>query len=63
MEEKEEKVYTPKDLVSFGLYLLSNERRKMFITHPEFTTDTLQERLSRVYDADIENWKETVKEI
>jgi len=53
----EEKVYTKKDLVSFGLYLLSKERRDLFITHPEFTTDTLQERLSRVHDSDISNWE------
>lgn len=53
----EEKLYTKTQLVSFGLYLLSKERRDLFITHPEFTTDTLQERLSRVHDADISNWE------
>lgn len=43
------------DLVSFGNYLLSKERRERFESHPE-PTGTIEERLSQVHDADIANW-------
>lgn len=49
------------DLVSFGNYLLSDERKKLFENHPEPTSLSLEERLSQVHHADIENWKEKNK--
>ncbi len=52
-----------KDLVSFGNYLLSKERRKCFETHPEPPKGlTLEERLSVVGHWDIENWKHDQKQ-
>ena len=47
--------FTLKDLVSFGEYLLSKERKKTIQNHP--IKGGLSERLSKVSDADIENWK------
>ncbi len=49
--------YNRKDLVSFGKYLLSEQRRYLFASHPEFGEKRLEERLSDVHDSDIENWK------
>ena len=50
--------FTEEDLISFGKYLLSNERLESFKQNPEFTNDEmLAERLSEVHHADIENWK------
>lgn len=47
------------DLVSFGRYLLSEERTKR-ITDNETPGDNvpINERLQEVYHADLENWKE-----
>lgn len=47
--------FTLTDLVSFGEYLLSKERKKMIQNHP--IKGGLSERISKVSDADIENWK------
>lgn len=44
-------------LVSFGNYLLSNERKKRF---KEVFPHQLKERLSQVHDADLANWKESL---
>jgi len=52
-----EKVYTQKELVSFGLYLLSEKREDLLIKHPEFNSDTMEIRKRRVHDADISNWE------
>jgi len=49
-------IFTLTDLVSFGEYLLSKERKKMIQNHP--IKGGLSERLSKVSDADIENWKD-----
>lgn len=47
------------DLVSFGNYLLSEERRQLFVQNPNFEKgELLEERLKHVHNADIENWKE-----
>lgn len=45
------------DLVSFGQYLLSPERRERFAA----TTGTmpLEDRLSQVHDADLSNWRDS----
>jgi len=51
------------NLVSFGHYLLSEERTnritETFNTYP--TSGTLKERLREVYHADVENWKYNMK--
>lgn len=50
--------FTEKDLVLFGNYLLSQQRRERFKQHPEFhNNELLEERLSQVHHADVENWK------
>ena len=48
--------FTITDLVSFGEYLLSKERTKTIQNHP--TKSGLSERLKKVSDADIANWKD-----
>jgi hypothetical protein len=51
--------FNRKDLVSFGNYLLSDKRRKLF----EETESSLSidERLKEVHHADVENWKEEIE--
>lgn len=50
--------YDEKDLVSFGNYLLSEERRETLKSNPNFPDgELLEERLSDVHHADFENWK------
>ncbi|MCK9429315.1 MAG: hypothetical protein M0R17_04875 [Candidatus Omnitrophica bacterium] len=53
----EEKVYTQKDLVSFGLYLLSEEREDLINCHPEFISSDEYIRFRKVHDADLANWE------
>jgi hypothetical protein len=48
----EEKIYTEKDLVDFGNYLLSEQRNK---------TIESEEMKSVVGDWDLRNWKRTVE--
>ena len=48
--------FTRTDLVSFGNYLLSNERKELFESHPDLGSENLEERLSEVNHSDIENW-------
>ena len=55
-------VFTQKDLISFGQYLMSERRRKSF-TRTSIDADMdgkelppTNERLKNVYHADIENW-------
>jgi len=53
--------FTEKDMVLFGNYLLSQERRERFKQHPEFpNNELLEERLSQVHHADFENWKHSM---
>lgn len=47
--------FNKKDLVDFGNYLLSEERKRLFENHPE-PVGTLEERLSKVHHSDIENF-------
>lgn len=48
---------TVQDMVSFGNYLLSPERRKLYKQNPMFPDGLmLEERLAQVNHADIENW-------
>ncbi len=53
--------YTEAELVSFGNYLLSKEREKMLKENPAALS--YDERKRNVYDADLANWKESVKDI
>ena len=53
--------YTEAELVSFGNYLLSKEREKMLKENTAALS--YDERKRNVYDADLANWKESVKDI
>ena len=55
--------FNTKDLTSFGLYLLSAERRERFKQHPNFGEERLEERLSEVHHSDIENWKDSLSKV
>jgi len=46
------------DLVSFGEFLLSESRRERFANSESEASLPLQERLSKVHHADVENWLE-----
>ncbi len=50
--------YNRGDLSSFGNYLFSEERKNLIHNHPETNDGNLDERLSNVTHADVENWKE-----
>ena len=51
-----EEQFDRSDLVSFGTYLLSDERTNL-ITNGSSEGVDINERLKNVYHADIENWK------
>ena len=50
-------MYTEEQLISFGKYLLSDERKKRIVDAP--VGAQTEDRFFDVYHADIENWKET----
>ena len=50
--------FNHKDLVSFGNYLLSDERKERF--EKSGSTVPLEDRLSSVHREDIENWKASI---
>lgn len=52
--KQKEAVYTETELISFGHYLLSNQRENML---REKGTDDIEERRKDVNHADRENWK------
>ena len=54
--KKPKKLYTEADLVSFGKYLLSFERKESIVWTTANVLD-LNERLKDVYHSDLENWK------
>ena len=50
-------IFNTKDLVSFGNYLFSDERRLLYKNHPDFPNEELlEERLSQASHTDIQNW-------
>ena len=51
--------FEEKDLVSFGEYLLSDERKDIILNHPELT-DRGNDALKDVYQADLANWVEKI---
>lgn len=54
--------FNRKDLVSFGNYLLSNERRELYKSHPDADKmPPLEDRLASVNHADIENWTDIIQ--
>lgn len=51
--------FTLEELISFGEYLLSDERTKAIVEHPDAAKMApVADRLKQVHDADVENWKE-----
>jgi len=50
-----------KDLVDFGNFLLSDERKKSKLSHPTFTDEQKKESLKQVSHADLCNWKDRIK--
>lgn len=51
--------YTEKELISFGNYLLTEDRKKLFQHMEGYPMSIiLEERLKKVSDADLCNWKE-----
>ncbi len=56
--------FNRKDLVNFGKYLLSDERKGRIKTnYSEGDSISVEERLTEVYHADVENFLESVKKI
>ena len=54
--------FNKKDLVSFGNYLGSDERRKLYEDHPENERlEPVEDRLKEVSHADFENWMRSLK--
>ena len=55
--------FTEEDLVSFGQYLLSDERREM-IERASIgeTQDILQDRLKNVSNLDLANWAQSLNQ-
>lgn len=51
--------FSEAQLVSFGNYMVSEERKKSFEASKDLHPGvTVEERLSQVHHADVENWKE-----
>jgi len=50
-------------LTSFGTYLLSNKRKKSIkrTNKEEINLPNYSDRKNKVYHADVENWKETLR--
>jgi hypothetical protein len=54
--------FNKRDLVSFGNYLSSDERRKSFEKHPNPPKDwSLEQRLAVTSKEDIDNWMAGLK--
>ncbi len=53
--------FNKRDVINFGKYLGSEERRQRFIKHPDPTGLPLDDRLAIVNRADVDNWLETFK--
>lgn len=53
--------FNKKDLVSFGEYLLSDERTEKIVNHPEASRmPPVEERLKMVHYADLKNWQKKI---
>lgn len=53
--------FNKKDLVNFGKYLLSDERKESITSY--YSEEDHQERLSNVSHADVENFLESIKKV
>ena len=53
--------FTEEDLVSFGNFMVSDSRRKMYENHPELKDENIEERLKQVNDADLANWAQVTR--
>lgn len=51
------RLFTEAELVTFGNYLLSDTRKRLYKQHPELKAKHLKDRLSQVNHADVENFK------
>lgn len=59
---KDKKVYSINDLVSFGNYVLSEERILRIKNNPFFTNKTqTKDRVQTVHDADLANWHHALR--
>ena len=51
--------FTLEELISFGEYLLSEERTQSIINHPDAATMApVADRLKEIHHSDIEKWKQ-----
>lgn len=57
------KTFTEADLVSFGNYLLSDERKDLVLSNQSFSIEQARENLKGVSDADLANWGEGQKKV
>ena len=60
--------FTEQDIVSFGEYMVSKERKQLYEEHIIETTgsldlDTLDEKLKHVHDSDLANWNYLVSKV
>ena len=53
--------YNRGDLVKFGDYLLSEQRKQRFINHPDPPGGSLEQRMSKTDKADIDAWMDSLK--
>jgi len=57
--KRKNKQYSEADLISFGNYLLSNERTERISNHPDQgLKQHIQMRLQQVNHSDLHNWKD-----
>lgn len=54
--------FTEEDLVSFGEYMMSDQRRKLYEEHPEIGSENIEERLKSVHNADLANWTQSLNQ-
>lgn len=51
--------FNKSDMISFGEYMVSEERTQWIINHPDAATmPPVDDRLKQVHDADYQNWLE-----
>ena len=53
--------FNKKDLIKFGNYLLSDERKELIFSHPDKSIDAKGEALKTVSRADFENFMKKIK--
>ena len=55
-------MHSKEELISFGEYMVSNERTKNVIDHPDAKhMAPVEDRLKQVHDTDYHNWLELTK--